>query len=338
MKPSLSHPDSMDEISTNKILQSATPPVTRNIYGTSSIGETQIMRTYEADPNSGRCLVTNSSTGVELTKLEYAWGMGYRELNINSHYNLIFLSKDWHTHLDHGRFLLVPELDVLQHLHDIYWEGNVPKFQSTKTFKYQLVSFHGLKDPIHHFANPESNSHETHLYPYDTLGVLTSHAHPHFVICSTGAHLKSVKYPECLRDDLRFITRLYRIWTNDSQESHSNDSDSDCSIDSTSIAEDECTHSKDSMWAKEIFNWQKECKVASDLAGGWDTITSIDEQLKAYADEQAHTPLPLHAWNKWKPLWASNPNKIHDTANFSSNDWAVYETDIFLPRLHGHAR
>ncbi|KAF9239460.1 hypothetical protein BU15DRAFT_61968 [Melanogaster broomeanus] len=287
-----------------------------------------------------------------LTKLEYVWGMEYRQLNINSHYNHIFLSKDWHTHLDHGNFLLVPELDVVQHLYDIYWEDDVSEFQSIKTFKYQLLSFHGLKDPIYRFANPGSNSHETHFYPYDTLGILTSHAHPHFVICSTGAQLKSFKYSECLEDHLRLITRLYKTWTraevpksfyplespSPCQESQGNNSDSDCSIDSTSIAENRCAHSKDNMWVKEICNWQKECKAASDLAGGLDTVTSNDAQLKAYADEQACPPLPLHAWNKWKPLWANDPNKIRDTANFSSNDWAVYETDIFLPRQHGRAR
>ncbi|KAF9240197.1 hypothetical protein BU15DRAFT_74115 [Melanogaster broomeanus] len=371
-----------------------TTPKKRKRFG-SSIASSQKQLVRNVDPNHGRCLVTNrgapiefchllprATSGVILSKLERAWGIGYHKLNVDTRYNLMCLTADWHTLFDRSEWVLVPRLDVLQQLAKIYLIDE--EFRGINEFRYDLVSTSTATQPICRFPDPENTQHETHVSPYDTLGTLTSHIHPHFVICN----IQKLRQDELdritvhLNDGRILLTSvLYKVWKREepgpsrpsghsdppaqegqgdfspaagdrppgagpsarspsSDRSHGEASQgqmraaehiegSDYSADSAAV-EHGWDNSEDATWIKGIYHWRKEGQAASE--GGWDPIVVNDGQLATYVEECARTPPPPEAWCEWQPKVLSEDGKSIDTSKFSSNDWAFWRDDAFLPR------
>ncbi|KAF9240203.1 hypothetical protein BU15DRAFT_74120 [Melanogaster broomeanus] len=136
----------------------------------SPIASSQKQLARNVDPNQGRCLVTNcgapiefchllprATSGTVLSKLERAWGIGYQELNVDTRYNLMCLTADWHTLFDRSEWVLVPKLDVLEQLAKIYLTDKVKSYDLKKEFRginefaYNLVSTSTAKQPICRF-------------------------------------------------------------------------------------------------------------------------------------------------------------------------------------------
>ncbi|KAF9240202.1 hypothetical protein BU15DRAFT_61539 [Melanogaster broomeanus] len=127
---------------------------------------------------------------TSLSKLERAWGIGHHKLNVDTRYNLMCLRADWHTLFDRSQWVLVPESDVLRQLAEIYVMDEV------KSYNLKMV----------------------HFPPYNALGTLTSHIHPHFIICN----IQKLSPDELdvvsghLNDGRIFMTSLlYEAWTRD---------------------------------------------------------------------------------------------------------------------------
>jgi len=77
------------------------------------------------------------------------------------------------------------------------------------------------------------------------------------------------------------------------------------------------------------------CCNATASEGGWESsiLNENDEVLAAYTKEKPRLAPPLDSWHRWQPYWARRNGKYppHNTAKFSSNDWALFEEDTALP-------
>lgn len=71
-------------------------------------------------------------------------------------------------------------------------------YGSTTVFQYRIVALPQMEDVVIHYRTFDQNPTRSrpnlraHYYPYDTLGVISSHVQPHFVICNTGQKLKNL--------------------------------------------------------------------------------------------------------------------------------------------------
>ncbi|KAG5350075.1 hypothetical protein C0989_000323 [Termitomyces sp. Mn162] len=126
-----------------------------------------------------------------MKQLEYAWGLEYGQLNLNSRYNMmnpsLHISFDksywamWSLDEEYITKLKKLKFTVENPLEEIYGEE--------KTFRYAFLPFPRLNRPILRLNEdkaPEKISVDDvtiHCSPYDTLQpILESHIKPHFVI------------------------------------------------------------------------------------------------------------------------------------------------------------
>ncbi|KAJ7494374.1 hypothetical protein B0H11DRAFT_934129 [Mycena galericulata] len=158
----------------------------------------------------------------ELTTIERQWRMAYYSLYIDSRYNLVPLKSDWHLPLDNASWALVPHhkliSDVLKWIKSRrqrkrknddsdriskLWETESgPSHVNSQSVKIKMHTYFmlPLNDslrtvPIHRRVgdfDPEIPEIR-HLYPYRTLGPLSSHIQPHFVIYAVGAKLENIR-------------------------------------------------------------------------------------------------------------------------------------------------
>ncbi|KAF9001142.1 hypothetical protein BDQ17DRAFT_1542908 [Cyathus striatus] len=196
---------------------------------------------------SRRCVVENTSfgNGIEyapcipkevedemLERVEYWWNLSYRSLNVNTRYNFIPLSYLLEGLFHKGLWLLIPEHDVIEMFFSS--KGNRDLFPKEilqqKTFTYTLVahtSMHPLA--IHRLTGTDLSlseldsllsgnkpEFEHHRYPFQTLGPIESHAHPHFVLYNAGMKLLDpiLRSGYTLNSDLEMIIQIYKAWRN----------------------------------------------------------------------------------------------------------------------------
>ncbi|KAF8120301.1 hypothetical protein EV363DRAFT_1373016 [Boletus edulis] len=190
--------------------KNSSTPESRKKSG-SSTGSKQKKSARAADPNSGQCLLTNRPEAVETCHLvagattsddvmqfEYAWGWRHGHFHLDTRHNLFFLRADWHHLFDQGSWTLIPDLSVLEKLHQVTVAGapkdrsqiNLNKTFRRRHFKYHLLPMPELKAPICRFENPNNpREHSTHHYPFTTLGPLVSHVKPQYVVVNTARKL-----------------------------------------------------------------------------------------------------------------------------------------------------
>ncbi|KAF8550576.1 hypothetical protein OG21DRAFT_1499703 [Imleria badia] len=150
----------------------------------------------QEDPNKGRCFITNRPT--PFTKLEYVWGIGHRQFNLETKHNVLNLRADWFILFDHSQWMLIPEVRILEELKQIYLTEKCPtsdlreRFENEKgPFNYYVVPAPSLRDAICRFSDVESYEHKTYAPPFSELGPLESHIHPHYVTFNTGQKLSN---------------------------------------------------------------------------------------------------------------------------------------------------
>ncbi|KAJ7144987.1 hypothetical protein C8R43DRAFT_561581 [Mycena crocata] len=181
-------------------------------------------RVLAADPNGGRCLLTltripaemmqcahviaRRTVSEELTILEWNWGMKFWTLYIDTPRNMVPVKADFHLTLDADHWMLVPHHTMITHIRQWIDESEmkiraectpISESYTTKHFQYFVVPLTlDMKEvAIHRQKNNVDSSDgdfgpdslESHFYPFSTLGVLTSHINPHFVIYSAGMKL-----------------------------------------------------------------------------------------------------------------------------------------------------
>ncbi|EIW87186.1 hypothetical protein CONPUDRAFT_79341 [Coniophora puteana RWD-64-598 SS2] len=162
---------------------------------------TNIKKARQLDPNQGRCAITGRRTNVvschmlplntddtTLSQLEWAWGVGWRRLDVTSPYNTLFVGAEWKPFFDSGDCFLIPELPILRALRALAQRQTAKRrIKLNKTlrgrtiFKYYFIASSSLEDAI---ISVES-AHRTravHPYPFATLSPIFSHVRPQFVM------------------------------------------------------------------------------------------------------------------------------------------------------------
>ena len=103
----------------------------------------------------------------------------------------------------------------------------------------------------------------------------------------------------------------------------------------TAVDADGWCPSEDTAWVEEINDWTMKCCNAAASEGGWESsiLNEDDQALVAYAKEKPRSAPPPDSWHKWRPCWYRRNGRSprHNTAKFSSNDWALFEEDTALP-------
>jgi len=93
--------------------------------------------------------------------------------------------------------------------------------------------------------------------------------------------------------------------------------------------------SEDTAWVEGINDWTMKYCDAAASEGGWESsiLNGDDQGLVTYVKEKPRSAPPLDSWHKWQPCWARRNRRYppHNTAKFSSNDWALFERDTALP-------
>ncbi|KAJ7118993.1 hypothetical protein C8R44DRAFT_982696 [Mycena epipterygia] len=194
-------------------------PEKRRALGASILSYAKVLA-LAADPNFGHCMVTGvdepdpalewahilaRATGsAELTTLEWHFGYGFFRLYIDSRWNVVRIRNDWHHHstikkvhkwISHraGKNKKRPQITKL-------WD--VPKAQDgsrplkIRKHAYFMLPLHeALKTVVLHrrpnIGEPFDPDipEDRHIFPYQKVGPLTSHVHPHLVIYAAGQKL-----------------------------------------------------------------------------------------------------------------------------------------------------
>ncbi|GLB35619.1 hypothetical protein LshimejAT787_0211840 [Lyophyllum shimeji] len=165
-----------------------------------------------------------------LDKLEYAWNMKRYTLNLDSRYNIFFLSSKFRSLYDKQRWLLFPETRIIDEYHAAKDKGreNFPKIDET-VYRYRLVAHPDMRlVPIHRQASPPPTAPEppsqtdfTYFpHPYHNFPIIASHLHPRFVICDAGRKLRMglllfpyMRQHPSLESEIEKMVEIYNAWT-----------------------------------------------------------------------------------------------------------------------------
>ncbi|KAG6370797.1 hypothetical protein JVT61DRAFT_11004 [Boletus reticuloceps] len=202
----------MEEIREAEGIAASTTPRCKRTK-TSTVRTEKRERAPNADPNNGRCLITNRPKPVELchfvpratdhetlTKMEYVWEEGYQQLNVDTkrnllHYNMTDCCSSagrLALSLQHVRIMiLVPEAEIVKELSIIYLEeecvtSDLTKLFAKATYRYHFLPASTLKEPISRFPDVNNPQHHTHFPPFPNIDPLEGHIHPRFVVFNTG--------------------------------------------------------------------------------------------------------------------------------------------------------
>ncbi|CAE6476895.1 unnamed protein product, partial [Rhizoctonia solani] len=195
-----------------------------------SLGMNQLLS--ECAPDGECCAITRNVKPIEAchligkatksdlqAKIESAWGTETGQFSTNCVANLIWLTRDMHNLFDDDHWALVPTRAVLTEMMafntvrpkpkpynemfpDEIREFHYVQFKSLPAFIMQFTdnklrnfpqysSEAGLPAP----AQPEIDfpAYEIHRYPFESLGVIKSHAHPFFVTYNTGQKMHRLR-------------------------------------------------------------------------------------------------------------------------------------------------
>ncbi|KAF7372381.1 HNH endonuclease [Mycena venus] len=197
---------------------------------TSQIAHEAKVKLIRVSPNGRRCLVTNETTPevtIEaahllrrstkddlLTKLEFVFGLKFRQMHIDTTRNLVYFRVDHHRSFDNNGFLFLPERDVIEIIQDFTTnrKGRTYKQALTRSkFKYRLVPLQLARDGHGIFRRRLPDDAENAAYdqifplpPGASLPVIESHASPFFIIANAGLKLSmhSSLLPDFVTSDL----------------------------------------------------------------------------------------------------------------------------------------
>ncbi|KAJ7215253.1 hypothetical protein C8J57DRAFT_283366 [Mycena rebaudengoi] len=167
----------------------------------------------------------------QLTKLEFVFGLKFRQMHIDTTRNLVYFRVDQHRSFDNTGFLLLPERDVIEIIQDFTTnrKGRTYKQALTRSkFKYRLVPLQLAKDGHGVFRRRLPNEAENAAYdqifpllPGASLPVIESHASPFFIIANAGLKLSMhsnllpdfVTSNSDLRTDIASVIFLWAQWS-----------------------------------------------------------------------------------------------------------------------------
>lgn len=163
-----------------------------------------------------------------MSSLERSWGVERGTVNSNTHRNIFRLSAKFHRLFDEGKWLLLPEMKILDEYQQHFRSGGLPiDFPAVThdSYKYTLIPHPDMRQvAIHRRAQSieisSASAFKTYVYPYEDFPTIVSHVHPRFVICNSGQKLKGydkivafAKGDAQLGQRLTTVSRLYHHWT-----------------------------------------------------------------------------------------------------------------------------
>ncbi|CCO35691.1 hypothetical protein RSOLAG1IB_10885 [Rhizoctonia solani AG-1 IB] len=203
-----------------------TPP--HNIQHGTRISDATKERLTAASPDD-QLRITRS----ELATLEFAWGMKFGKLDLDTTQNMMWLSPNLRAYFDAGDWAVVPSLSDLRAIQQITF-AEVSYTQKTKKFTqvcprairaYDFAHFKPSTEPLFHFAPSSPTTYTPHIPLYKTISPINSHVNPYFVICNVAMKDKqhrpklgpSMKGSyETLEPDIlarvRLCRAIYDIW------------------------------------------------------------------------------------------------------------------------------
>ncbi|KAJ7177418.1 hypothetical protein C8R43DRAFT_942690 [Mycena crocata] len=216
---------------------------------TSHIAHEAKVKLIRVSPNGRRCIVTNETTPevtIEaahllrrstkddlLTKLEFVFGLKFRQMHIDTTRNLVYFRVDQHRSFDHKGFFLLPERDVIEIIQDFTTNRNGRTYKQVQAltrskFKYRLVPLQLAKDGHGIFQRrPPTDSEDASyeqifpLLPGASLPIIETHASPFFIIVNAGLKLAKhysllphfVMSDASLIGDINSVAALWLQWS-----------------------------------------------------------------------------------------------------------------------------
>ncbi|KAF7332550.1 HNHc domain-containing protein [Mycena kentingensis (nom. inval.)] len=153
-------------------------------------------------------IIARRTLAEVLDKLEFRWQMRHRTFNVDTRYNLVLLTVDWHTLLDSYHWTLVPDWFTIRRIREWMtkplpqnfddWKSILDLFGDATDFTYYVLplSQDMRTTVIHRYAsqidaNPRGK--QSHFFPYNTLPAIKSHCRPHFVLYAAGLAMERAR-------------------------------------------------------------------------------------------------------------------------------------------------
>ncbi|KAH0581160.1 hypothetical protein H2248_012286 [Termitomyces sp. 'cryptogamus'] len=151
---------------------------------------------------TGPCVVSHSTEHVRaiyllpqltnhhtLSRLEYALGLPWGSINVNSKLNILTLSDELCDSFTNGSWILLPQREILELLRENP-EKPVLDLLNKPTYDYTLLSIDN-KSSIRRYVNVERTATvEEYHHPISTFPTITSSVHPVFVIWNVAHQLR----------------------------------------------------------------------------------------------------------------------------------------------------
>ncbi|KAJ7732061.1 hypothetical protein DFH07DRAFT_846707 [Mycena maculata] len=197
----------------------------------------------QVSPNGRRCIVTNEEKPLVtidaahllpratphelLTRLEFKFGLKYRQMHINTTRNMVFLRVDHHRSFDHLGFILLPSHEVIAALEEFTDNPRNKTYKqhlTQKVFEYRMVPLQLSKDKCGIFRLDISTGAHQQIFPLENptaFPIIVSHANPFFVVANAGPKLASgfdlldtaVRGDKNIRADLSAVVVLWSRWS-----------------------------------------------------------------------------------------------------------------------------
>ncbi|KAG5731857.1 hypothetical protein E4T56_gene13825 [Termitomyces sp. T112] len=150
---------------------------------------------------TGPCVVSNSTDSVRaihllpqltdhhtLSRLEYALGLPWGSINVNSWLNILTLSCELCHSFANGSWVLLPQRRIIELLKENPGKS-VLDLMNEPTYDYTLLSINNMSS-IRLFENVGGiTTIEEYYHPISTFPTITSSVHPVFVIWNMAHHL-----------------------------------------------------------------------------------------------------------------------------------------------------
>ncbi|KAJ7073932.1 hypothetical protein C8F01DRAFT_1098734 [Mycena amicta] len=158
-------------------------------------------------------LVPRATSGALLAKLEFSFGLKYKQLHIDTTGNLVYIRVDLHRSFDSKGWILLPETHVIQRIQQymgnpgtdtykqvcscasarfyFFFHCQVRQIFAERKFTYRIIPLQLFKDETTVFQRVSKDEYRK-LLPVEPFSPPTveSHANPFFVIANAGAKLE----------------------------------------------------------------------------------------------------------------------------------------------------
>ncbi|KAJ7751421.1 hypothetical protein B0H16DRAFT_1724143 [Mycena metata] len=188
-------------------------------------------------------LLPRATRGSVLSKLEFAFGLRYRQMHIDTMGNLEHIIVHLHRSFDHAGWFLLPPSDALDRIRTFMSTPGERRsykevFSATEKFKYRLVPLRLIEDNIGIWRRksssltPNLSNHPfppkpvyEQIYPIGldgpaadlrSLPIVESRANPFFVVANAGPkitdNLSLLPVPWTFHRDIVTLTSIWTFW------------------------------------------------------------------------------------------------------------------------------